>query len=48
MPADGLTKVLPRQKFAEFVYLFSLIGITKRLKGLRQADRDDLNALYIH
>jgi hypothetical protein len=39
MPADGLT---------EFVRQLGLIDITERLKGLHQADGDDLNALYIH
>jgi hypothetical protein len=48
MPADGLTKVLPKQKFTEFVRQPGLIDITERLKGLHQADGDDLDALYIH
>jgi hypothetical protein len=48
MPDDGLTKVLPKQKFTEFVRQLGLIDITERLKGLHQADGDDLDALYIH
>jgi hypothetical protein len=48
MPADGLTKILPKQKFTEFIRQLNLVDITERLKGLRQADGDDLDALYIH
>lgn len=48
MLADGLTKVLLRQKFREFIRQLGLIDITKRLKDLRQTDGDDLDALYIH
>ena len=48
MPADGLTKILPKQKFTEFVRQIGLVDITKRLKGLRQTKEDDLDALYIH
>lgn len=33
--ADGLTKILPKQKFAEFVRHLGLIDITERLNGLR-------------
>jgi hypothetical protein len=31
-----------------FIRKLNLVDITKRLKGLRQADGDDLDALYIH
>lgn len=48
MPADGLTKILPKQKFAGFVRQLSLIDITERLRGLRQTDGNDLGALYVH
>ncbi|KAI1515853.1 Pol protein [Pyrenophora tritici-repentis] len=48
MPADGLTKVLPKQKFMEFVRQLGLVDITERLRGLRQANGDDLDGIYIH
>jgi hypothetical protein len=48
MPADGLTKVLPKQKFNEFIRQLGLVDIIERLKGLRQADGNDLDAIYIH
>jgi hypothetical protein len=48
MPADGLTKVLPKQKFTEFIRQLGLVDIAERLKGLRQANGDDLNGIYIH
>jgi hypothetical protein len=48
MPADGLTKVLPKQKFIEFIRQLGLVDITERLKGLRQIAKNDLNAIYIH
>jgi hypothetical protein len=48
MPADGLTKVLPKQKFTEFVRQLGLIDITEHLKGLHQADGNGLDALCIH
>jgi hypothetical protein len=48
MPADGLTKILPKQKFTEFIRQLGLVDITKRLKGLQQGDGDDLDAIYIH
>jgi hypothetical protein len=48
MPADGLTKILPKQKFTEFIRQLGLVEITKRLKGLHQADGHDLDAMYIH
>ncbi|CAE7022001.1 Pol protein [Pyrenophora teres f. teres] len=35
MPADGLTKVLPKQKFVEFIRQLGLVDIAERLKGLR-------------
>jgi hypothetical protein len=48
MPAGGLTKVLLKQKFAEFIHQLDLTDITERLKGLHQGDGDDLDAIYIH
>jgi hypothetical protein len=48
MPADGLTKVLLKQKFTEFIRQLGLVDITERLKGLRQIDGDDLDDVYIH
>lgn len=48
MPADGLTKILPKQKFAEFVRQLSLIDIAERLKSLRQTEGHELEAIYIH
>ncbi|KAF1828154.1 hypothetical protein BDW02DRAFT_513104, partial [Decorospora gaudefroyi] len=35
MPANRLTKVLPKQKFTKFIHQLGLVNITKRLKGLR-------------
>ena len=46
MPADGLTKILPKQKFAEFVRQLGLVNITERLKGLDQTNVDDFNSIY--
>lgn len=48
MPADGLTKILPKQKFAEFVRQLGLVDISKRLKDLCLTNRDDLDRLYMH
>jgi hypothetical protein len=48
MPADGLTKILPKQKFTEFIRQLGLVDITERLKGLRQVAGNDLDAIYIH
>jgi hypothetical protein len=48
MPADGLTKILPKQKFAEFVRQLGLVDITKRLHGMKQVDVDDFNAIYLN
>jgi hypothetical protein len=48
MPADGQTKILSKQKFTEFICQLNLTDITKRLKGIRQADGDDLDDVYIH
>ena len=46
MPADGLTKILPKQKFAEFVRQLGLVNINKRLKGLNQLSMDNLDSIY--
>jgi hypothetical protein len=48
MLADGLTKILLKQKFRDFIRHLGLVDITERLKGLRQADGDDLDAVYMH
>jgi hypothetical protein len=48
MLADELTKILLKQKFPDFIRHLGLVDITERLKGLRQADRDDLDAIYMH
>lgn len=48
MPADGLTKVLPKQKSVEFIRQLGLVNITERLRGLRQADQDNLDGIYVH
>jgi hypothetical protein len=48
MPADGLTKILPKQRFTEFVRQLNLVDITERLKGLRQTEGDDIDGIYIH
>jgi hypothetical protein len=48
MLADGLTKILLKQKFRDFIRHLGLVDITERLKGLRQADGDDLDAIYMH
>jgi hypothetical protein len=47
MPADGLTKILPKQKFNEFVRQLGLVDITKRLQGIKQTYMDDFNAPYL-
>jgi hypothetical protein len=47
MPADGLTKILPKQKFTEFVRQLGLVDISKRLQGIKQTCIDNLNALYL-
>ena len=33
MPADGLTKILPRQKQTEFIRQLGLVDVTKRLRN---------------
>jgi hypothetical protein len=48
MPADGLTKVLPKQKFTEFIRQLGLVDIAERLKGLRQIAGNDLDTIYMH
>ena len=48
MPANGLTKILLKQKFTEFIRQLGLVDISKRLKGLHQADGHDLDGIYIH
>jgi hypothetical protein len=48
MPADGLTKVLPKQKFTVFIRQLGLVDIIECLKDLRQTNGDDLDNVYIH
>jgi hypothetical protein len=48
MPADGLTKILLKQKFTEFIRQLGLVDITERLKGLRQIAGNDFDKIYIH
>ena len=38
MPADGLTKVLPRQKFATFVHQLGLVDIQDHLEDVARED----------
>jgi hypothetical protein len=45
MPADGLTKILPKQKFVEFIRQLGLVDITERLKSLHQVNMDNLDSL---
>ena len=47
MPADGLTKILPKQKFAEFIRQIGLVDITKRLKDINQTRMDDFDTLHL-
>ncbi|KAK1918636.1 hypothetical protein P3342_001685 [Pyrenophora teres f. teres] len=37
-----------KQKFVEFIRQLGLVDIAERLKGLRQANGDDLDGIYIH
>ena len=46
MPADGLTKILPKQKFAEFVRQLGLVNISERLKGLNQLSMENFDSIY--
>ena len=46
MLADGLTKILPRQKFKEFVRLLGLTDISHRLRTMRTTAIHDLNVIY--
>ena len=46
MPADGLTKILPKQKFMEFIRQLGLVDIAKRLKGLKCVDMDNVDSIY--
>jgi hypothetical protein len=48
MPADGLTKILPKQKFREFIRQLGLVDVTERLKDLQQIAGNDVDAIYIH
>jgi hypothetical protein len=46
MPADGLTKALPKQKFSAFVHQLGLVDVTYRLKGLRDFSHLDDPQVY--
>ena len=41
MPADGLTKALPRQKFTTFVNQLGLVDIQDRLEDITGEDSSD-------
>jgi hypothetical protein len=48
MLADGLTKILPKQKFAEFIRQLGLMDITNRLQGvINQTYMHDFDTLYL-
>ena len=40
MPADGLTKALPRQKHQEFITLFGLVDIKDIILALKKAENN--------
>ena len=46
MPADGLTKILPKQKYREFVRQLGLVDITNRIRGMKNISINDFNVLY--
>ena len=46
MPADGLTKILPTQKFKEFQRQCGLVDISTRLKGLKNAEIKDVTVQF--
>lgn len=48
MPANGLTTILPKQNFTKFVRELGLVDITERLRGLQQANGDDLHISSMH
>lgn len=46
MPADGLTKILPKQKFSAFVKQLGLVDISARLLNEKSLKYTDMNILY--
>jgi hypothetical protein len=46
MPADGLMKILPKQKYPEFVRQLGLVDIANRLRGMKDVCINDVNVLY--
>lgn len=46
MPADGLTKVLPRQKFKEFVKQLDLVDITSRLRNIKITHINNIGVIF--
>ena len=46
MPADGLTKALPKQKFASFVHQLDFVDISNLLKNLKYDLGKDMNVLF--
>ena len=46
MPADGLTKALPKQKFASFVHQLGLVNISNLLKNLKYDLGKDMNVFF--
>jgi hypothetical protein len=43
MPADGLTKPLPRQRFEQFVRLLGLVDLEQRILEQGYADDDEMD-----
>jgi hypothetical protein len=46
MPADGLTKVLPKQKFAVFIKQLGLVDISARIQGLPDIHIEDPKVFF--
>lgn len=48
MPADGLTKILPRQKFTEFVRQLGFVNIATRIQRSETASTSDVNIIFLN
>ena len=46
MPADGLTKTLPRQKFKEFIIQLGMVDISSRLRHGKHEPIKDINVFF--
>lgn len=46
MPADGLTKMLPKQKFREFIKQLGLVDIKLRLNSMKNTSINDINVQF--